>query len=101
MIDISSATQGSLSTVPFSAQQQTFPYPGAVYQFDPFTIHGKNTEFDVNEAEKQLYAMIKSPSTFDGCTLVIKQCDKKATCHRKWAWTFFLLPRFNHEKYQG
>ncbi len=103
MIDISSATQGSLSTVPYSAQQQMFPYPGTVYplDLDPITIHGKNTEFDVNNSEKQLYAMIKSPSTFDGCKLVIKQCDKLATCHSKRAWDFFLLPRFNHEKYQG
>jgi hypothetical protein len=85
MINISSAPWGSLSTVPYGAQQQTFPYPGTVYQFDPFIIQGKNTEFDLNEAEKQLYAMMKLPATVDRCTLVIKQCDKKATCHRKRA----------------
>ncbi len=34
-IDISSAAQGPLSTVPCGATQQTFLYPGTAYRFDP------------------------------------------------------------------
>jgi hypothetical protein len=88
MIDISSATKGMSSTVSKGAQQQTFPYPGTVYWFDPLIFYGQNTEFDINESEKQLYAMMKLPSTIDGCTLVIKQCDLKATSHRRQPWPF-------------
>ena len=39
MIDISSAAQGTSSTVPCGATQQTFPYPGTTYRFDPVTFH--------------------------------------------------------------
>ena len=47
MIDISSAAQGTSSTVPCGATQQTFPYPGTAYRFDPVIFHGGNTEFDI------------------------------------------------------
>jgi hypothetical protein len=77
MIDISLAAKGMSSTVPEGAQQQTFLYPGTVYWFDPFIFHGHNTEFDINEAEKQLYGMMKLLSTVDGCTLLSKRCDLK------------------------
>jgi hypothetical protein len=52
MIDISSAAQGKLSTVPCGAIQQTFLYPGTAYRFDPMIFHGDTTEFDINEPEK-------------------------------------------------
>ncbi len=87
MIDISLAAKGMSSTVPKGAQQQTCPYPGTVYWFYPFIFHGQDTELDIKEAEKQLYVMMKLPSTVDGCTLVIKQRDLKATCHRRWSLT--------------
>ena len=54
MIDISSAAQGTSSTVPCGAIQQTFPYPGTAYRFDLVIFHGETTEFDIYEAEKQL-----------------------------------------------
>jgi hypothetical protein len=39
MIDISSAAQGKSSTIPCGATQQTFPYPGTAYRFDPVIFH--------------------------------------------------------------
>jgi hypothetical protein len=33
--EISSAAQGTSSTVPCGATQQTFPYPGTAFRFDP------------------------------------------------------------------
>jgi hypothetical protein len=70
MIDISSTAQGPLSTLLYNATQQIFPYPVTAYRFDPLIFHG--TEFDVNEVEKQLFALMKFPETINGCTLVIK-----------------------------
>ncbi len=37
--------------------------------------------------------MMKLPETIDGCTLVIRQCDKTVTCHRKQFWTFICSHR--------
>jgi hypothetical protein len=62
MIDISSAAQGQLSTVPYGATQQTFHYPGTAYRFDPLIFHGNTNEFDLNEAEMQLFALMKLPT---------------------------------------
>jgi hypothetical protein len=67
MIDISSAVQGKLYTIPCGATQQTFPYPGIAYRFDPMIFHGDTTEFDINEAETQLLSLMKLPTTIDGC----------------------------------
>ncbi len=78
MIDISSAAKGMSSTVPKGAQQQSLPYPGTFYRFDPCIFHGQNTELDLDQAENLnlvenlLYALMKHPSTVDGCTLVMK-----------------------------
>jgi hypothetical protein len=72
MIDISSATQGPLSTVSYGTTQQTFPYPETTYRFVPLIFPVDTTEFDVNEAKKQLVALMKLPNTIDGCTLVLK-----------------------------
>jgi hypothetical protein len=82
------------STLPKGAQQQMLPYPGTFYQFDPCIFHGQNNELDLDEAENLnqvenwLYALMKLPSTVDGCTLVMKQCSLKVTCHRRRSWTF-------------
>jgi hypothetical protein len=94
MIDNSLATEGMSSTVPEGTQQQLFPDPGTFYWFDPCIFHGQDTELDFNEAvnlyqvENWLYAIMKLPSTVDGCTLVMKQRDLKVTCHRRRSWTF-------------
>jgi hypothetical protein len=88
MIDISSAAQGTSSTVPCCATQQTFPYPGIVYRFDPVIFHGNNTEFDINEAEKQLLLLMKLPTTIDRCHMILNQCNKTATCNRKLRFDF-------------
>jgi hypothetical protein len=94
MIDISLAIKGMSSTVPEGAQQKTLPYPGTFYRFNRCIFHGQDTELDINEAENLnqmenwLYAIMKLPSTVDGCTLVIKQSNLKDTCHSRRSWTF-------------
>jgi hypothetical protein len=78
MIDISLAAKGMSSTVSKVTQQQTFPYPGTLYWFDPCIFHGQDTELDLNEAENLnqvenwIYGIMRLPSTIDGCTLVMK-----------------------------
>jgi hypothetical protein len=72
MIDISLAAKGMSSTVPVGAQQQMLPYPGTFYRFDPCIFHGQNTELDLNLVENWLYALMKLPSTVDGCTILMK-----------------------------
>ncbi len=72
MIDISSAAPKPLSIVPYGTTQQTFPYPETTYRFDPLIFSVDTTEFDVNEAKKQLVALMKLPNTIDGCTLLLK-----------------------------
>jgi hypothetical protein len=78
MIDISSAAKGMSSTVPEGTHQHTLPYPGTFYRFDPSIFHGQNTELDldqaenINQVENRLYALMKLPSTIDGCMLVMK-----------------------------
>jgi hypothetical protein len=87
MIDISSAAQGTSSTVSCGATQQTFPYPGIAYRFDPVIFHGENNEFDANEAEKQLLSLIKLPTTIDGCHMTLNR-QKNATSYRKLTFDF-------------
>jgi hypothetical protein len=79
MIDIYLAAKGMSSTVPVGAQQLTLPYPGTFYRFDPCTLHGQNTELDLDQAENLnlvenwLYELVmKLPSTVDGCMIVMK-----------------------------
>ncbi len=43
---------------------------------------------NLNLVENLLYVLMKLPSTVDGCTIVMKQCSLKFTCHRRWSWTF-------------
>jgi hypothetical protein len=88
MIDISSAAQGKSSTVLCGAAQHTFSYPGTAYRFDPMIFHGENTEFDINEAEKQHLSLMKLPTTIDGCHMILNQWNKSATCHRKLTFDF-------------
>jgi hypothetical protein len=94
MIDISLAAKGMSSSVPVEAQQPILPYPGTFYQFDPCLFYGQNTALDLDQAENlnlvenRLYALIKLPSTVDGCTMVMKRRYVKVTCHRRGSWTF-------------
>jgi hypothetical protein len=88
MIHISSAAQGKSSTVPCGATQQTFPNPGTAYRFDLVIFHSHTTEFDINEAEKQLLSLMKLPTTIDGCHMILNQRNKNITCHRKLTFDF-------------
>jgi hypothetical protein len=88
MICISSAAQGKSSIVPCGATKQTFPYPGTAYRFDPVIFYGETTEFDKNEAEKQLLSLMKLPTTIDGCQIILNQWNKNVTCHRKLTFDF-------------
>ena len=90
IIDVSSAACGELSSIPVGATQQTFPYPGTMYQLDPllFQPDNDNKEFDLDNAESQLYSLMKSPYTVDGCKLIRHRVDKVATCRRKRCWYF-------------
>ena len=56
-------------------------------------FHGNTTEYDVNEAEKKLLALMKLPKTIDGCNIVLKQCDKTETCYWKRNWDFICSDR--------
>jgi len=88
IIDVSSAACGELSSIPVGATQQTFPYPGTMYQLDPLLFQPDNEEFDLDKAESQLYSLMKSPYTVDGCKLIRHRVDKVATCRRKRCWYF-------------
>ena len=78
MIDISSAAKGMSSSVPVGAQQPIVPYPGTFYRFDPCLFYGQNTALVLDQSENldlvenRLYALMKLPSTVDGCTMVMK-----------------------------
>ncbi len=54
----------------------------------------QNTALDLDQAENLdlvenwLYALMKLPSTVDGCTMVMKQRSVKVTCRRRRSWTF-------------
>jgi hypothetical protein len=88
MIDITSAAQGKSSTLPCGATQQTFPYPGTAYRFDPVIFHGETLEFEINEAEKQLLSLMKLPTTIDGCHMILNRRNKNVTCHKKLTFDF-------------
>ncbi len=70
LIDVSSAACGQSSTIPIGSTQQHFPYAGTMYQFDPILFHNPDQEFDIDDAEAKLFALIKSPHAIDGCKLV-------------------------------
>jgi hypothetical protein len=70
------------------------PYPGTFYWFDPCLFYRQNTELDLYQSENldlvenRLYALMKLPTTVNGCTMVMKQCSLKVTCHRRRPRTF-------------
>jgi hypothetical protein len=70
LIDVSSAACGPLSTIPIGSTQQNFPYAGTMYQFDPILFHNPDQEFDIDDAEAKLFALMKSPHAVDGFKLV-------------------------------
>ncbi len=90
MIDVSSAACGESSAIPVGATQQTFPYPGTVYQLDPliFQPDKDNKEFDLDNVEVKLHSLMESPYTVDGCKLIRHRVDKVATWRRKRCWYF-------------
>ncbi len=83
LIDVSSAAWGADSTIPIGLTRQHFPYTGIVYQFDPILFHNPDQEFDIDDAEEKLFALMKSPHAVDGCKLVQHRVDKAITCNRK------------------
>ncbi len=56
--------------------------------FDPSLFHNPDQEFDIDDAEAKLFALMKSPHTIDGCKLVRHQVDTATTCKGKRTWTF-------------
>jgi hypothetical protein len=70
LIDVSSAACGASSTIPISSTRQHFPNTGTVYQFDPIPFHNPDQEFDIDDAEAKLFALMKSPHAVGGCKLV-------------------------------
>ncbi len=88
LIDVSSAARGADSTIPIGSTQQHFPYTGPVYQFDPILFHNPDQEFDIDDVEAKLFALMKSPRAIDGCKLVQHRVDKAIACNHKKSWTF-------------
>ncbi len=70
LIDVSSAACGLSSTIPIGSTQHHFPYAGTMYQFDPIPFHNPDQEFDIDDAEAKLFALMKSSHEVDGCKLV-------------------------------
>jgi hypothetical protein len=67
LIDGSSAARGAESTIPIGLTRPHFPYTGTVYQFDQILFHNPDQEFDIDDAEAKLFALMKSPHAVDGC----------------------------------
>ncbi len=88
LIDLSSAAQGADSTILIGSTGQHFPCTGTVYQFDPILFHNPDQEFDIDDVEAKLFALMKSPHADDGCKLVRHRVDKAITCNRKRSWSF-------------
>ncbi len=80
-IDVSSAAHSESSTIPLGSTRQHFPYTGTMYQFDP-------SLFNIDDAKAELFALMKSPHTIDGCKLVWHWVDTAITCNPKRTWTF-------------
>jgi hypothetical protein len=85
---VSSAACGPSYTISIGSTQHHFPYTGTMYQFDPILFHNPDEEFDIDVAEVELFALMKSPHAIDGCELVRHQVDKAITCIYKRSWTF-------------
>jgi hypothetical protein len=100
LIDVSSAAWGADSTIPIGSTRQNFPYTGTVYQFDPILFHNPDQEFDIDDAEAKLFALMKSPHAVDRCKLVQQRVDKAIICNRKRSWTFICSHGKGDEEYQ-
>jgi hypothetical protein len=70
LIDVSPAARGADSTIPIGLTRQHVPCTGTVYQLDPILFHNPDQEFDFDDVEAKLFALMKSPLTIDGCKLV-------------------------------
>jgi hypothetical protein len=70
LIDVSSAARGTSSTIPIGSTRQHFPYSSTMYQFDPIQFNNPDQEFDIDVAEANLFALMKSPHAVDGCKLL-------------------------------
>jgi hypothetical protein len=88
LIDVSSAACDPSSTIPIGSTRHQFPYAGTMYQFDPILFHNPDQEFDIDDAEAKLFALMKSPHAVDRCKLVRHRVDKAVTCDHKRSWTF-------------
>jgi hypothetical protein len=93
LIDVPSAARRADSTKSIGLTRQHFPYTGTVYQFDPILVHNPDLEFDIDDAEAKLFALMKSPHAVDGCKLVQHRVNKAITCNRKRSWTFIFSHR--------
>jgi hypothetical protein len=93
LIDVSSAARGPSSTIPIGSTQQHFPHVGTMYQFGPILFHNPDQEFDIDDAEAKLFALMKNPHAIDGCKLVQHRVDKAITCNHKRSWTFICSHR--------
>jgi hypothetical protein len=86
LIDVSSAACDPSSTIPIGSTQHYFPaLCTRLIQFYSITLI-KN--FDIDDAEAKLFALMKSCHAIDGCKLVQHQVDKAITCNHKRNWTF-------------
>ncbi len=97
LIDVSSAACGPSSTIPTGATQQNFPCTSTAYQFDPMIFYNPIHEFNLDDAEAKLFALMKSPHAIDGCKLVQHKVDKAVASNWKRSWIFF----FSHGKVMG
>ncbi len=85
---MSSAARGKSATISLGSTRQHFPHTGTMYQFDPSLFHIPDQEFNIDDAEAKLFALMKSPHTIDGCKLVQHRVDTAITCNHKRTWTF-------------
>ncbi len=85
---MSSAARGESSTISLVSTRQQSPYTGSMYQFHPSLFHIPDHEFDIDDAEAKLFALMKSPHTIDGYNLVRHRVNTANTCNRKRTWTF-------------
>jgi hypothetical protein len=51
-------------------------------------FYNPDQEFDYDDAEAKLFALMKSPHAIGGCKLVRHRVDKAVICNQKKNWTF-------------
>ncbi len=64
-----------------------------MYQFDLILFHNPDQQFDIDDTEAKLFALMKSPHAVDGCKLVRHRVDKAVTCNCRRSWTFICSHR--------